>query len=184
MKPYTALSLAALVLAACAPDNPLPDAAILPPGAFGAGDPDMAAAQYAQSVFSDSSRTYGDAAAGARAVLAMDYLAGEVATSPRWTSIGPQTKLELLQAREQVRAAAGIAPNARSQAVVDSLVVASSALQAGDRAQAAASVANPAFAGPPEQTLRRLANLPYIQAANVATAHALNEMFEPGHDGS
>jgi len=140
--------------------------------------------QYAEYVFSDSSRTYGDPAAGARAVLAMDYIAGELTTSPRWAKISPEAKIGLLQAREQTRAAIGIAPNARSQAVVNSLIVVSSDLQAGDLAKAAAAVDNPAFAGPPEQTLRRLANLPYIQLANVSTAHAANELFEPENGGT
>jgi len=179
-----ALILAVLLPAACAPESLLPDTAILPPGVFGAADQDVPAMEYAEYVFSDSSRTYGNPAAGARAVLAMDYLAGALATSPRWANVGPETKFELLQAREQTRAAAGIAPNARSQAVVNSLVVASSELQAGDLAKAAAALNNPAFTGSPEQTLQRLANLPYLQMANISTNHAANEMFEPGDSGT
>lgn len=184
MKARVALLLVALLPVACAPESPPPDVAVLPPGVFGGGDQDAAAIQYAEYVFSDSSRTYGNPAAGARAALAMDYIAGELSASPRWASIGPETKFELLQARDQTRAAAGIAPNAPSQAVVNSLIAAASELQAGDQAQAAVALNNRAFTGTPDQTLQRLANLPYNQMANAATTHAATELLDPGNNAS
>ena len=54
-------------------------------------------------------------------VGAMDYIAGELYTSPRWANIPALTQEQLLQGRREVREALGVAPGAPSQAVVDDL---------------------------------------------------------------
>ena len=177
-RPIAALLLAASA-AACGPLPPPPDTARLPPGVFGPLDQDVQATQYAQYAFADASRTYGNPVAGAQAVIAMDYIAGELNTSPRWANIAATTQDQLLQARAATRAAVGIAPNAPSQLVVDSLAAASNDLQAGNQAGAAQALNNPAFPAGGARTVQVLANLPYIQIANVATARAAEELYGP-----
>ena len=178
MRPW--LVLWALIPAACGPLPAPVDTAQLPPGLFGGSDQDVAAVQFAQYAFADASRTYGDASAGAQAVLAMDYIAGALSTAPRWASIPAGTQSELLQARQATRAAVGIAPNAPSQLVVDSLVSARQKLLSGDQPGAQAALASPAFSLPPAETLQKLANLQYIQLANVATTDAAETILSPG----
>ena len=166
-------------LAGCAPLPPPPDTARLPPGVFGPLDQDVPATQFAQHAFSDPSHTFGDPAAGAQAVLAMEYIAGQLSTSPRWASIGALTQDELLQGRADMRQAIGIAPGAPSQLVVDSLVAARNALASGDTAQAAKDLDNPAFPAGGAHTVQVLGSLPYIRMANVATQHAAEQLLAP-----
>ncbi len=183
MRPLLAAILLATTVAACGPLPPPPDTARLPPGVFGPLDQDIPATQYAQYAFADAARTYGNPVAGAEAVLAMDYVAGELNTSPRWANIGATTQLELLQARRDTRAAVGIAPTAPSQLVVDSLLAARNDLATGNPGAAAAALDNPAFPAGGAKTVQVLANLPYIQMANVATQHAANELYGPDEGG-
>ncbi len=152
------------------------DTARLPPGVFGPLDQDIPATHYAQYAFADAARTYGNPAAGARAVLAMEYIAGELSTSPRWAGISASTQTELLQARRDVRAAVDIAADAPSQLVVDSLAAAQADLAGGNQAAATAALANPAFPAGGAAAVAMLGNLPYIRLANVATAHAAEEL--------
>ncbi len=183
MRRPLALLLAAAA-AGCGPLPPPPDTAVLPPGVFSPLDQDVPATLYAQYAFADAARTYGNPVAGAQAVLAMDYIAGELNTSPRWANIDAATQMQLLQGRAATRAAAGIAPDAPSQLVVDSLVAARNDLAAGDPAAAAAALSNPAFPAGGARAVQALANLPYILEANVATQKAANELFGPGEGGS
>jgi hypothetical protein len=173
------LLIAAVLPACCGPLPPPADTARLPPGVFGVVDQDIPATQYAQYAFADPARTYGNPVAGAQAVLAMDYIAGELNTSPRWANIPAATQLQLLQGRAATRQAVGIAPDAPSQLVVDSLVAARNDLAAGNIAGAEAALTNPAFPAGGAQTVKALGNLPYIQMANVATQHAGEDLFAP-----
>ncbi|MEJ1977182.1 MAG: hypothetical protein WDN49_14805 [Acetobacteraceae bacterium] len=140
--------------------------------------------QYAEYAFAQPSRTVGNPVAGAQAALAMDYIAGQLNTSPRWANIDAVTQLQLLEGRKQTRAVLGVVPNAPSQVVVNSLVVARYNLAIGNEAGAAAALSNPAFTLPPTETIQRLANLPYIQMANVSTTNAAQELQGPGGNGS
>lgn len=166
-------------VAACGPLAPAADTAQLPPGVFGASDQDVPAAEYAQFAFADAARTYGNPVAGAQAVLAMDYLAGQLNTSPRWANIEATTQMQLLQGREQTRAAVGIAPNAPSQLVVNSLVAARNDLAAGNKDAAAKDLDNAAFPGGGAKAVQALANLPYIRIANIATQNAAEALTGP-----
>lgn len=179
---YSILVLAT-ALAACGPLPPPADTAQMPPGVFSPLDQDVPATQYAQYAFSNPSRTYGNPVAGAQAVLAMDYIAGQLNTSPRWANIEATTQMQLLEGRAQTRAAVGIAPNAPSQLVVNSLVAARNDLASGNQAAAARDMDNPAFPQGGARTVQLLANLPYIQMANVASQHAAEQLFRPdGND--
>ena len=175
-----ALLLAGLLPAACGVVQPfVPDTARLAPGALGSfSDPDVTAVQLAQWAFSDSGRTYGRPIEGARAMASMDYIAGQLYTSPRWSNISALTKEQLLQGRVETRQVLGVLPGTPSQAVVDSLTQAGNALAAGDQPAALAAVSRPIYAQPGEPVLQRLANLPYMRMANIATQHAAGELFD------
>ena len=145
-----------------------------PPGAFGSnGDEDIAAADLASWAFSSSRNTRNHPIEAARSIAAVDYLAGELNSNPRWIGISQLVQMEMLQARTQVRSVIGIAPNARSQLVVNSLSRYAAALVAtGNQAQAAQYLANPAFTLGPLLTEAKLVNLPFMSLTNVATQRA------------
>ncbi len=180
-----ALAALALAVAACgqlAP--PPPDTAVLPRGVFGTGDQDLPAAVYASNAFADAKQTYGNPEAGAQAVLALEYIAGQLNTAPRWAYLDPAIRSGLLMARVQARQAAGIAPGAPSQLVVDCLLAARNDLASGDPA-AAARALDPAVPGGGAKAVQALANLPYLRDANLATQQAASQMVEPDStDGS
>ena len=184
MRTIFAVLLVAAALAGCGPLPPPPDVAQLPPGVFSPLDQDVPATQYAQYAFADAARTYGNPVAGAQAVLAMDYIAGQLTTSPRWANIDATTQMQLLEGRVQTRRAVGIAPNAPSQLVVNSLVAARNDLATGNQQAAAHDLDNAAFPAGGEHAVQLLANLPYIPAANVATQHAAEELFQQDSDRS
>ncbi len=169
-----------VLLSACAfPPPTVPDTARMSSAQLGSGfDPDVTAVNLAQWAFADSSRTYGHPIEAARAAASMDYIAGQLYTSPRWANISPLTKEQLLQGREEVRAALGVAPGVSSQAVVDHLTAAGNALAAGDQPAAVAQLGAPVFQSSGDQVLARLSNMPYLRMANVSTMRAANQLFD------
>ena len=108
-----------LLPAACGvlpPPAAAPDSAQVAPDAFGVTSPGGSAAQQAIAIaeqdFVDPARTYGRPAEAARAAASVDYLAGELSTGPNWAQLDGQIKADMLQARDAVRAALGVAPGA------------------------------------------------------------------------
>ena len=171
---WSVLVVAGLTLSGCALEDPQVDTARLYGPAFGSNaDPDQAAINISSWAFSSASNTANRPIEAARAVAAVDYLAGELNTGFRWAQMSPIPKMEMLNARAQVRTAIGIAPNARSQSVVDRLLTAADALQHQDAAAAEAALAAPTFTLPPQETLARLDRLPFMSQTNVATQTAL-----------
>src|SRR5690242_16767345 len=119
----TSLLLVLLVPAGCAYVTAPPDTARLPPNAFGTyADGDVGAINQAAWAFADPIRTRNNPADAARAAAAVDYLAGELNSNPRWQFMSVLTKMEILQARAEVRHALGIAPASPSQEVVNRLL--------------------------------------------------------------
>lgn len=174
MRPHLALLLC-LALGACAYETPPPDTAVWPAGGFGNytnASPGWASVDLASYVFANPRRIAGNAVMGARAVAALDYVAGAMSSVPGWDYEGPLTRMMMLRARVAVRRVVGIAPATRSQLVVDALTTAANRLDAGDRKGALAALADPAFTLGPEATLHRLAHLPYVPIAATATVHA------------
>ena len=160
----------------------VPDTARLAPGQLGSGaDADVYAVHLAQWAFADPGRVRGRPVDAARASAAMDYIAGELYTSPRWANIPAVTQEQLLQGRQEVRDALGVVPGAPSQAVVDDLTMAADALAHNDHQAALRQLGPPVFALPPQQVLARLSYMPYLPKANIATMRAANEMFGPGN---
>ena len=180
MRPIVLLSV--LLLGACANLHPfVPDTARLFPNELGFGpfDEDVPAVYFAAWAFADPGRIRNSPVSAARACASMDYIAGELYTSPRWANIEATTDEQLLQGRFQMRQALGIPANAPSQFVVNGLSSAANALAVGNGQAALAALNNPAFPNP-QYTLARLSNLPYIQEANISTMNAQNELFGPG----
>jgi hypothetical protein len=162
----------AILAASCAGET-RPNVARVPAGAFDSnGDNDVAAINLSSWALASSARTQQRPDVAARSLAAVDYLAGELDYSPRWNYMSPLTKVQMLQARKEVREILGVAPDAPSQAVVTGLLTAANALQTGNRAAALLSLSPPTFTKPPEQTLALLSSLPYLPIANVATQHA------------
>ena len=177
-----AVLVISIVVAACAVQPP-PDTATLPFAAFGTLDNDLAAANQAAWAFAAPARTANDPVDAARAAAGVDYLAGELSSNPRWLDLSPLTKQQMLQGRLDVRHALGITPNVPSQVVVDALLRFAAAWQGGNQTAAMQALAAPGFTLPPDQTLRALANLPYIQSANVASIEAAARMLPGGEMG-
>jgi len=162
----------------CAPPSPQArlDWVSLPADAVvGAGDPTRAAIINTAYVFGTPSSVAGNPADAARAVAQLEYLASEIPTGPRWREFDPTVGLALRQAREEERAALGIAPQAPPQAVIDALFAASRALRAGDQAAVQRILSPPVFPNG-ALTLQRLASLPFLPTANQATSRAAAEM--------
>ena len=164
------------VIAACAIQPP-PDTASVPFGAFGTLDNDVAAANQASWAFAAPARTLNNPVDAARAAAAIDYLAGELSSNPRWIMMSPLTRQEMLRARADVRQVLGIAPDAPSQFVVETLLQFAWLWQSGNWPAAMQTLASQIFTLPPQQTLQVLNNLPYVQSANIASTDAAAQML-------
>ncbi len=175
------VSVLALGLAGCATLPPTPATPYLPAGVYGVYlDNDTGAINQSSWAFASPANTRGNPVDAARAVIALEYLPGELHENPRWVGMDSATKLHMAQARDDLRRILGIRPDAPSQAVVNALLRLSAGLQFGDRAEVAEALASPVFTLPPEETLQRLSNLPYDRTANLATAFAEAQMFPGG----
>ncbi|MXP65934.1 hypothetical protein E0493_21540 [Roseomonas sp. M0104] len=156
----------------------------LPPDAVeGAGDPTRAAILSTAYVFGNPAALAGRPAEAARAVANYEYLTVEIPAGPRWVGFSPLVGVELRRGLPEVRNAAGIAPEAPPQAVVDALYAASRALRAGDEAAARRLLSPPLFPAGGEATLARLANLPRLRQANFASSLAANELNRQDREG-
>jgi hypothetical protein len=173
----------AVVLSGCATLPGTRSTPYLPPMVFGMyQDNDIGAINFSAWAFASPANTQGNPAEAARAVVALEYLPGELSESPRWVGMDAATKLRMGFARDDVRRILGIRPDAPPQAVVNAMLAVMANLQFGNQAAALQVLAGPEFTQPAEQTLRALANLPYVQAANLATSRAEGQSF-PG-DGA
>jgi hypothetical protein len=169
---------AALVLAGCTvppqgpPGAPPPPVAEIPQGFFGNWiDPDLGCVNESSYAFGSPDILHGNPVATLRATICVEYLAAE-ANSPRWVSVSPLTKMQLLQARDELRRTLGIAPNAPPPLVTNTLLRLLHDLQVGNMADARAVIAPPLFDMPPDQTLALLTNLPPVPIAHAATQQA------------
>ena len=160
----------------------LPTACVTPPPPYtvnmnglsvsiGLVDPDVWALNMAQWAFADAGRTANRPVEAARAAAAVEYLAVQLNTF-RWDAMDPLIKIEMGQARDELRQTLGIQPNAPSQPVIDALLGFADALARGDRGMADAALRNPFFTLGAEKTLAVLTNLPYMRMVNVATMRA------------
>jgi hypothetical protein len=161
----------AIVLFGCAP-TPTPDTAIMP--LTGAGTPQMSdtgAIGLASYVLGSPSRYDGHPADAARALAAVDYLAGALYANPHWVGIPAESKLRMLQARTEVRRVLDVPPGTPSQKVVDGLMAAANALAGDDTAAARAALPSSVFGLGPDRTIALLNNLPPLPAADAAAQY-------------
>ena len=150
----------------------------LPPGVFGTyEDNDVGAINLASWAFAAPANTRGNPVAAAKAVIALEYLPNELAENPRWIEIDAAIPLHLGRARADLRRILGVRPDAPPQLVVNALLALALDLQSGNVPAAMQVLASPVFTLPPEQALQILANLPYVQEANLATSRADAEML-------
>jgi hypothetical protein len=167
-----------LVLAACDAGGGGgfdPGLAAVPPDTFGQGDQDIAAANLAQYDFADTGRIYGKPADAARGAAAVEFLAAQVTNGARAVNVSQMSKDQLVGARQAVRQALGIAPDANAQAVVNALLAAAGAIDTGDEAALRTALQTPVFTLLPAQTMQRLGDVPYMQPVNLATDRASAE---------
>lgn len=184
MRTLTNLPLLAFCLAACATLPGTERTPFLPAGVFNAyEDNDVGAINQSAWAFASPANTKGNPVAAAKAVIALEYLPGELKENPRWIGIDASIPQRLGQARDEVRQILGIRPDTPPQVVVNTMLALSLDLRAGNQPVAMQVLASPMFTLPPERTLEILANLPYVQEANLATARAAEEAFEAGGAG-
>jgi hypothetical protein len=172
--------LLCLCVAACGEIQRV-DTSQLPPGFYGLlTDNDTGAINEASWALASPDRTRGNPVEALRAAVAVEYLAGELSTAPRWAAMSPITKIQMLQARAEMRRALGVKLDAPSQVVVNAEIWALWDLERGDVAAAQQVLAGPISTQPPQQTLQVLNDLPTLPAARSATAAAELEQFRDG----
>ncbi len=176
MRPLIAACLLTVSLAGCGSLPGTDDTPFVPAGVFGTyQDVDTGAMNVAAWDFASPANTRDNPAEVARAVVALEYLPGELKHNPRWMDLDDAIVVHLERARVQVRSVLGIKPDAPRQVVVNTMLALGLDLQARNQAAAMQVLASPIFTFPPEQTLRILSNLPYLKEANLATARAQAE---------
>jgi hypothetical protein len=173
--------LTLLSLAACGALPAAQATPYLPPGVFGVyEDNDIGAINFAAWAFASPANTAGRPLDAMKAVIAVEYLPGELQENPRWIAIGRDPRFNLAQARRDVRQALGIRPDAPPQMVVNVLL---NALATGDQAGTLRALSSPIFLQPPDQTLARFARMPYVQSANLATSRLSDAIVARGAGG-
>ncbi len=170
-----------LLLSACATLPATQQTPFLPPSTFGIyEDNDTGAINLASWAFASPANTRGNPVEAARAVIALEYLAGELKENPRWFSMDDAVKRRMGLARDDLRQVLGIRPDVPPQVVVNTLLALNADLFSGNQPAAMQVLSAPIFIRPPEQTLQVLSNLPYVQEANLATSRAAGQSFPTG----
>jgi hypothetical protein len=184
MRSLIGLPLLALCLVACATLPATARTPFLPAGVYGTyQDNDVGAINQSAWAFASPGNTRGNPIDAARAVIALEYLPGELTENPRWIKISSSVALHLGRARDQLRQILGIRPDAPSQMVVNTLLALNLALQMGDEPAAMHALASSVFTQPPPRTLQILSDLPYVKEANLATSQLENESLSSGMGG-
>ncbi|MCK8786663.1 hypothetical protein M0638_20000 [Roseomonas sp. NAR14] len=171
-----ALLACTLPLVACALPPAPPTAALPPDAVSGAGDPTRMAILNTAYAFGTPAVLSGQPGEAARAVAQVEYLAGELASGPRWIRFRGIVAPQMQGAQAELRQVLGVAPGAPPQAVVDSLYAASRALRAGDRAGAEQALRPDLFPAGGAATLARLSALPPLPRTRAATVLAQEEL--------
>jgi len=152
----------------------------LPPTVRLPADAIPAVADPMRSAILGSAYTFGRASAPSaklRAAALVEFMAADYRWGLRWSEYTPITGLALDAARDEIRAAFGVAPGASPQAVADGLFGASRALERGD-----AIFLPPGLFIEPAQSLARLTAPPDLPASRHATALAERELHRVDGD--
>jgi hypothetical protein len=181
MRAMISLPTFTLCLAACATLPSTQRTPFLPAGVYGIyEDNDIGAINQSAWAFASPANTRGNPAEAAKAVVALEFLSGELRENPRWVGMDASVKLHIGRARDELRQILGIRPDAAPQVVVNTLLALGLDLQTGNQAAAMQVLSSPIFTQPPDRTLQVLSNLPYVQEANLATSRAEGQSFPPG----
>lgn len=184
MRSLFSLSLLTLCLVACATLPATARTPFLPAGVYGTYlDNDIGAINQSAWAFASPANTRGNPVDAARAVIALEYLPGELRENPRWIKMRTGVDLHLERARDQLRLILGIRTDAPAQLVVNTLLALTLDLQMGDVPAAMHVLGSPVFTQPPQHTLQVLSNLPYVQEANLATSQLENQSLSSGMGG-
>lgn len=144
----------------------------------GFGDPVRGAALNAPWHFGDMPRYAGSPRDAALATVQLEFLADTLNTDPYWSPLVSGTvQVQLRMARQDLRAAIGIAPEAPPAVVMGALRTAADALAQGSPARAEAALAPPVFVPGGRATLQRLASLPRLPRLTEAAAAVSNEIY-------
>lgn len=144
----------------------------LPAGVFGIyEDNDIGALNQSAWAFAEPGRIRNDPIDAARAVIAVEYLADELRSNPRWAGL---SETGMVQARAATRQVLGIAPDAPPKLVVKALLRLIAALRSDDPAAATKALGSTVFTLPSSETLQILSRMPFIPATNIATLQASN----------
>jgi hypothetical protein len=170
-----------LAFAGCATLPATQRTPFLPPGVYGVyEDNDIGALNQSSWALASPANTKDNPIDAARAIIALEYLPGELTQNPRWVGMDAAIKSRMGVARGEMRQIVGIRPDAPPQLVVNALLQLSWDLQIGDQAAAMQVLSSAVFMKPPAETLQVLANLPYVESANLATARAQAQAFPNG----
>jgi hypothetical protein len=183
---FTGLAVAAIALnlAACSAQSSPDLPPSLPPGVYGTYEDNATGAlNQASWAFASAANTRNNPVAAIRAIVALEYLPEELSENPRWIEVDSAIPFRLNQARDDLRRIVGIRPDAPPQQVINALLALSWDLQTGNRAAETQTLASPLFTNPPQTTLATLYNLPFVPAANTATAWAEMESRAGGAGG-
>ena len=181
MRALVLFPILTVCLAACATLPATQTTPFLPPSVFGINqDNGIGAINQSAWAFASPARTSGNPVEAAKAVVALEYLSGELKENPRWIAMDSSVKQRMALARDELRQILGIRPDAPPQVVVNTLLALNLDLQTGNQPAAMQVLASPMFTLPPERTLQILSNLPYVQQANLATSGAESQSFPPG----
>jgi hypothetical protein len=181
MRAKVMVPLLTVWLAACASLPGTLRTPFLPPGVYGIyEDNDIGAINQSAWAFASPANTRGNPAEAARAVVALEFLSGELTENPRWIGMDAAVKLHMGRARDELRQILGIRPDAPPQVVVNTLLALELNLQTGNQPAALQVLSSAIFTQSPDRTLQVLSNLPYVQEANLATSRASGQSFPPG----
>jgi hypothetical protein len=175
------VSMLALSVSACGSLPGTQATPELPPGVYGIyEDNDIGAINLAAWAFASPANTRGNPINAARAIIALEFLAGELRENPRWIAMDQSVKYRMGLARNELRNIIGIPLNVPPQLVVNALLRVSRDMATGEQADMMMVLSSPIFTQSPERTLHLLSNLPYVQTANLATTRASAQSFPVG----
>jgi hypothetical protein len=112
----------------------------------------------------------------ARLVQALEFLAVELPTGPRWNILLPMSSIAVPAARREWRQAFGIAADARAQEVIDSLAAMRSAFAARSLSRALEALRPPLFTPGGQDTLNRFGDPPALPRTTRAILDARLEL--------
>ncbi len=152
------------------------DSSTMPPGEFQSTDTDEAALYEAGLALSGLGISPTTPQTYAKVYADVEYLAGAYNTHARWLGIDGSAQEQIIIARNEVRDYVGISQQARSQDVLNALLLVSNSPD-GEPIQKALS--NPIFTLGPQVTLQRLVAKPDFFTTPAALAHLNRAKSEP-----